>query len=129
MFDTNTVSDIVRGDEIVLQHVERLDPRQCCVSAVTAGEVAYGLARRPDATRLHRLTQIVMDRLDVLPWDSETAHRYGRLRASQERQGLSLGALDMMIAAHALTCSLTLITSDQAFTAVRGLDVRNFRGA
>jgi len=70
-----------------------------------------------------------MDRLDVLPWDAETARRYGRLRASQERQGLSLGALDMMIAAHALTCGLTLITSDKAFTAVRGLDVRNFRGS
>jgi tRNA(fMet)-specific endonuclease VapC len=47
----------------------------------------------------------------------------------QERQGRSMGALDMMIAAHALTYSLTLITSDQAFTALRGMDVRNFRGS
>lgn len=129
MFDTNTLSDIVRGDEIVLQHVERLDPRQCCVSAVTAGEVAYGLARRPDATRLHRLTQAVMDRLEVLPWDAETARRYGRLRASQERLGLSLGARDTMIAAHALTRGLTLISSNPAFSAVRGLAVQNCRDA
>ncbi|MBO1326185.1 type II toxin-antitoxin system VapC family toxin [Acetobacter sp. TBRC 12305] len=127
MFDTKTVSDIVRGDETILRHVERLDPRQCCVSAVTAGEVAYGLARRPDATRLHRLTHAVMSRLEVLPWDQDTAQRYGKLRVSQERHGLSLGALDMMIAAHALACKLTLVTSDQAFAAVKGLSVRNFR--
>lgn len=127
MFDTKTVSDIIRGDEMVLRHVERLDPRRCCVSAVTAGEVAYGLARRPDATRLHRLTHAVMDHLEVLPWDKETARRYGRLRASQERHGLPLGALDMMIAAHALTCARTLVTSDQAFATIKGLEVRNFR--
>lgn len=78
MFDTNTVSDIVWRDETVLRYVERFDPRQCCVSAVTAVEVAYGLARCSDATWLHRLTQVVMDCLDVLPWNAETAHHYAR---------------------------------------------------
>ncbi|WP_237955567.1 MULTISPECIES: type II toxin-antitoxin system VapC family toxin [Acetobacter] len=127
MFDTNTISDIIRADDRVLSHVEALDPEQCCVSAVTAGEVAYGLAKRPLATRLQRLTRSVMDRLITLPWDTEVAEHYGKLRAAQERRGEILGSLDLMIAAHALTCHLTLVTSDQAFTHVRGLVVQNFR--
>ena len=129
MFDTNTISDIIRADERVLSHVEALDPEQCCVSAITAAEVAYGLAKRPLASRLQRLTRSVMDRLKALPWDTEVAERYGKLRAAQERRGEILGALDLMIAAHALTCQLTLVTSDQAFGRVRGLITQNFRNS
>ncbi|AHI27337.1 Transcriptional regulator NtrR/PilT (plasmid) [Komagataeibacter xylinus E25] len=129
MFDTNTISDIIRADERVLSHVEALDPGRCCVSAVTAGEVAYGLAKRPSATRLLRLTRTVMDRLTILPWDHGVAERYGKLRAEQERHGQILGSLDMMIAAHALTEHLALVTSDQAFAQVRGLTVLNFRNS
>ncbi|MBB3175375.1 tRNA(fMet)-specific endonuclease VapC [Endobacter medicaginis] len=121
MFDTNTVSDIISGIEMVLRRVETLNPATCRISAVTAGEIAYGLARRPDATRLHRLTAAVMERLEVLPWDQAAAARYGLLRADQERQGRSLGALDMMIAAHALATGATLFTNDKAFQGVPDL--------
>ena len=129
MFDTNTISDIIRADERVLLHVEALDPDQCCVSAVTAGEVAYGLAKRPSATRLQRLTRTVMDRLTILPWNNDVAEHYGKLRAEQERRGQIHGSLDLMIAAHALTEHLMLVTSDHAFSQVRGLTVQNFRNS
>lgn len=129
MFDTNTISDIVGGIETVLRRVEGLDPATCCVSAVTAGEIAYGLARRPDATRLQRVTAAVMERLEVLPWDHAAAARYGLLRADQERQGRSLGALDMMIAAHALSIGATLFSNDKAFLSVNGLQLVDARAS
>ncbi|MBO1360194.1 type II toxin-antitoxin system VapC family toxin [Acetobacter sacchari] len=127
MFDTNTVSDIIRGNETVLAHLETLDVGQCFISAITAGEIAFGLAKRPSATRLHRLTRSVMERLTVLAWDADVAERYGKLRAEQERRGHSLAPLDLMIAAHALARHLPLVTSDQAFGHVHGLALRNFR--
>lgn len=129
MFDTNTLNNNRRADERVLSYVEALEPDQCCVSAVTAGEVAYGLAKRPSVPRLQRLARTVMDRLTILPWDHGVAERYGKLRAEQERHGQILGSLDTMIAAHALTEHLALVTSDQAFAQVRGLTVLNFRNS
>ncbi|MBE7210750.1 MAG: PIN domain-containing protein [Gluconacetobacter diazotrophicus] len=127
MFDTNTVGDLVRGHEAVLRRVEALDPRACCISAITAGEIAYGLARRPDASRLHRSMEALLERLDVLPWDRAVAARYGALRADRERQGLGLGALDTMIAAHALAADLLLASADRAFGTVPGLRTVDFR--
>jgi len=54
-------------------------------------------------------------RVEVLPWDEQAATVYGDLRASCMSVGITLGALDMMIAVHA-----TLVTHDKAFSLVPG---------
>ncbi|WP_413784060.1 PIN domain-containing protein, partial [Pseudomonas amygdali] len=51
-------------------------------------------------------------RVQVLPWDGHAATVYGDLRASCAAVGITLGALDMMIAAHAVAANATLITND-----------------
>jgi len=55
----------------------------------------------------------------VLPWDPEAAHHYGELCAGLERLGQPLGSMDMMIAAHALSLGLTLISSDVTFKRIK----------
>ena len=55
-------------------------------------------------------------RVTVLPWNSEAAQEYGRLRAGLEREGQPLGNLDVMIAAHALALDATLVTFDRRMT-------------
>ena len=54
------------------------------------------------------------------------AQRYGTLRAENQARGVSLSALDMMIAGHAYSLGLVLVTSDSAFTHVQGLSVENW---
>jgi tRNA(fMet)-specific endonuclease VapC len=61
-----------------------------------------------------------------LPWDSVAAQAYGLLRAEQERKGRPLSAEDLMIAAHALSLDLVLITDDEAFRFVEGLKTRDW---
>lgn len=65
-------------------------------------------------------------RVAVLPWDRDAAASYGTVRAALERNGrglgaLDLGALDMLIAAHALAADAVLVTNDAAFARVEGL--------
>ena len=56
----------------------------------------------------------------ALPWDSNAATVYGDLRASCAASGITLGALDMMIAAHAVATKSILVTHDKAFSLVPG---------
>lgn len=59
-------------------------------------------------------------RVEVLPWDGEAVAVYGDLRASCAASGITLGALDMMIAAHAVATRATLVAHDKAFALVPG---------
>ncbi len=97
-----------------------------CVSAVTHGELVFGLARRPEASALRTAVREFLVRLDVLAWDSAAAERYGALRALLERLGTPLGNLDTLIAAHALATGAVLVTNDQAFRRVEGLSVEDW---
>ena len=62
----------------------------------------------------------------IMPWDSAAARRYAVLRAEQERKGKPLSTEDMMIAAHALSLGLTLVTHDEAFSFVDGLKTEDW---
>jgi tRNA(fMet)-specific endonuclease VapC len=89
----------------------------------------FGVARRPEARRLRAAVSELLAAIDVLPWTSATARRYAALRAGLERQGRSLGALDLMIAAHAAEHDMTLVTNDRAFSAVSGLCLEDWTQA
>jgi tRNA(fMet)-specific endonuclease VapC len=96
------------------------------ISAVTEGELRFGAARLPRAAHLHRLLEEFLLRVAILPWDSIAARQYGQLRAGLEREGLIMGNLDMMIAAHALALELTVVTSDRAFRRIKELKVEDW---
>ena len=99
---------------------------QVAISAVTEGELHYGVALRPEAIRLKTVVEEFLLRVTVQPWDSEAAHQYGRLRADLEREGRPMGNLDLMIGAHALALGIILVTSDRAFTRIKKLKVEDW---
>ena len=130
MLDTNMASYIVRGPGPALAaRLVTVPMAQLCVSSVTQGELLYGLARRPAAVGLQTAVREFLARLDVLPWDSEAATRYGTLRAALETAGTPLGNLDTLIAAHALAVDAVLVTNDRAFARVPALAVENWISA
>jgi len=51
----------------------------------------------------------------VLPWESDAANAYARLRTDCEKEGKSLGTMDMLIAAHSVATGAVLVTNDKAF--------------
>jgi tRNA(fMet)-specific endonuclease VapC len=115
MLDTNAVSQLIRKHPAVVSRVTTTPMAALCISAVTEGELLFGLAKRPAATQLHAAITEFLKRVDVLPWDSNAAKNYGALRASMEVQGKRLAALDMLIGAHAASIGAVLVTNDRAF--------------
>lgn len=126
MLDTNIVSHLLRRHPAVVARVTVTPMAALCMSAVTGAELMYGLAKRPGAVRLARAVDELMRRVEVLPWTSSVMSGYGDTRASLESQGQPMGALDMLIAAHALEAGVVLVTNDQAFRRVPGLVVEDW---
>jgi tRNA(fMet)-specific endonuclease VapC len=126
MLDTNTVSHLVKAHPAVTRRVVDQPMASLCISAITEGELLFGLAKRPEATRLHLVVRELLRRVDVLPWNSEIAERYGPLRADLARLGKGVAPLDLLIAAHALGIDAVLVTSDQALTRIPNLTAEDW---
>ncbi len=126
LLDTNTVSHLIRKNPFVIHSVSHTDPELLGISAVTMGELLFGLARRPDARRLHLLVREFLNLIDVLPVDEPVMETYGPLRARLETVGTVLSPLDLLIASHALSLKATLVTNDGAFSMVPGLSVEDW---
>ena len=87
----------------------------------------YGVSKssKPEQN-LMALTQFVAP-LEILPYGDEAAKYYGDLRAHLEKRGNPIGSLDMLIAAHALSISVTLVTNNEKeFNRVPNLNIENW---
>jgi Predicted nucleic acid-binding protein, contains PIN domain len=119
MLDTNIVSHVIKGDMLHISHrLAKLPMEEIVISAVTEGELLFGLAKRGYPLALSERVQQFLIRVDVLPWDHDVTRAYGDLRAACEAKGIALGALDMMIAGHAAAAQCTLVTRDKAFSRI-----------
>lgn len=126
MLDTNTVSHLFREHPAVTERVVAVQMASLCISAITEGELLFGLAKRPVAKRLHIAVQEFLRRVDVLPWESSTAEHYGILRADMEKRGKILAPLDLLIATHALSMEAVLVTNDRAFSQMADLHIEDW---
>lgn len=126
MFDTNTVSHLLKKHPEVARRVVAVPMASLCLSVVTEGELLFGLARRPEARKLHLAVREFLQRIDVLSWDSAIAERYGTVRADMESQGRILAPLDLLIATHALGVGAILVTNDGAFGQVANLSIEDW---
>jgi tRNA(fMet)-specific endonuclease VapC len=127
LLDTNIASCIIKGNSpAVDRRLVKVPMAQLAISAVTEGELRFGAARLPHATRLHNMIEDFFLRVAVLPWDSDAAKQYGQLRATLEREGQPMGNLDTMIAAHALALDAVLVTNDHAFDRIKKLKVADW---
>lgn len=121
LLDTNTVSHLIKRHPQTTQRLLAVPMHSVCISAITAGELAFALAKRPEAVALKAVVHEFLKRVDVLPWDAAVAQTYGTLRAQLQSKGVTLSALDMQIAAHAMHVNAVLVSGDQEYGQVTGL--------
>lgn len=129
LLDTNTVSHLIKRHPQVTQRLLAVPMHTVCISAITAGELAFGLAKRPQAATLKAAVHEFLRRVEVLPWDNAVAQTYGTLRAQLQSNGTPLAPLDTQIAAHALNTRAILVSSDKAFLHVHELTVEDWTDA
>lgn len=127
MLDTNTCIDIInKRPPQVRAHFEGLRYGQVVVSSITGAELACGVAKSGSARNREALEKFLAP-LEVLSLDAQAMHAYGALRAQLQANGQPIGALDTLIAAHALAVGATLVTNNLAeFERVPGLACENW---
>lgn len=123
MLDTNMVSYIVRGRSgAARSKMLNLKTDEIgCISAITEGEIRYGLSIRGEATALKSLMDDFLASVRILPWGSSEAKAYGTVRSKLQKSGKVLGHMDMLIAAHAVSVGAVLVTNDNAFRHVEDI--------
>jgi tRNA(fMet)-specific endonuclease VapC len=117
LLDTNTLSFLVNGRSQAVRrnYVEAENQSaRIAISAITEAEALFGLAKRPEATRLRANFDRFFAAVELLPWDSTVARAYGALRAELSATGKSLALMDLLIASHAIAAGATLVTHDKA---------------
>ena len=120
MLDTNTASYIIKGQPVIVkEHLLKAPMASVCISSITQAELLRGVARKPEAKRLPIAVKEFLIHVEILPWDSDAAEAYARLRTSCESEGTPLGTMDMLIAAHSVAVGAALVTNDQAFYKVK----------
>ena len=128
MLDTNICSYILKNHPAaVKQKFEEVGAGNICISAIVLAELYYGAARHPKGIVIRREIDNFVSRLVVIPWDENAADHYGSIRASLEKAGTLVGAMDMLIAAHAKSCDATLVTNNlREFDRIKGLTLLNW---
>lgn len=127
LLDTDIASYAIKhSDPKVRERLRQVDPADVGVSVITEAELRFGLAMYGWGSRLTHSVEKFLAHVDILPWDSKAAQTYATLRAELEREGNLLGAMDMMITAHALAMGCVLVTHDQGFQKVKHLKLADW---
>lgn len=127
MLDTNALSALIRDPRgPVMQRLSDVEPEMVCTSIVVACELRFGAQRKGSAVLTERVNTL-LDAMVVLPLDEPADAHYADIRATLERAGTPIGSHDMLIAAHARSRALTLVTHNlREFQRVPGLKVEDW---
>ena len=127
MLDTNIIIYIIKNKPEKVRKTFKIHYGQICISAVTLMELIYGAEKSANPERNLRDIEGLSARLDVLPYDDDAATHTGQLRAELAKAGRPIGPYDQMIAGHARSLGLILITNNiREFKRVPGLRVENW---
>jgi tRNA(fMet)-specific endonuclease VapC len=129
MLDTNTCIFIMKKNEDVLARFYNERSAGVCISSITLSELEYGVEKSAAVLRNRTNLLAFSTLVDILPFDDSAAQCYGHIRAVLEKKGTPIGSLDMLIAAHALSHDLVLVTNNtREFQRVDGLSVVDWVG-
>ena len=125
LLDTNMFSYIAKGNSLAARRewlrLSRDREAAVCISVITEAEIRYGMARHTLSRERADAIEGLLANLQILPWGSEEAAAYARTRTQLERAGVTLSAMDMLIAAQAVAAGAVLVTHDKIFERVPDL--------
>ena len=112
LLDTNICIYIInQRPERVIEQFQQYRAGDLGLSSVVASELAYGVAKSSSQKNREAL-EMFLAPFEILPFDEQCIWFYGDLRSDLEKRGEPIGALDTMIAAHALSIDALLVTNN-----------------
>ena len=129
LLDTNACIDYLTARyQKVVERIQGSSPEDLFLSVVVVAELRYGADHSARRRTNHARIDALIEEIEPLDFDLRAAATSGRVRARLEAGGIPIGPNDMLIAAHALSRGLTVITDNTAeFGRVKGLKVDNWR--
>lgn len=129
MLDTNILIYTIRNRPPEVRARFETHHGSMCISSVTAMELIYGAHKSQAVEKNLAAIEGLFGRLDVLDFDFAAAQNAGELRAELARSGTPIGPFDTMIAGHARSLGLVLVSNNlREFERVEGLRLENWAG-
>ena len=128
MLDTNICIFIIKHTpESVIMKFLSHSPEDLCISAITYAELVHGVEKSQAVAKNRLALSLMLSTIAVLDFDADAAVEYGRIRAALEKRGTPIGPLDMLIAGHAQSKGLTVVTNNtREFRRIEGLCVEDW---
>lgn len=113
MLDTNICIYIIKQQPVaVLKRFLEYQIGDIGISSITLSELRYGVAKSAHREKNAKALDEFITPLEIVSFDEEAAHVYGEIRATLEKAGTPIGAMDMLIAAHAASLRIPLVTNN-----------------
>jgi tRNA(fMet)-specific endonuclease VapC len=128
MLDTDTCSYIMkRSSPPVLRRLRQVAVSDACMSVITKSELLYGVEVSPRRAQDQAALAAFLPYVEVLDFPDAAARHYADIRADLKKRGALIGGNDLLIAAHARSLGVKLVTNNTAeFGRVSGLAIENW---
>ena len=128
MLDTNIcIYAIKHKTETVIKNFLSHVPEEICISAVTYAELMYGVEKSMSIEKNRIALSLFLSPLTILEFQASAVEEYGKARAELENKGMPIGLMDLLIAGHARSEGVILVTNNtREFGRVEGLVVEDW---
>jgi len=127
MLDTNIIIYTIKNRPKKVRDTFNEHEGQMCISAITRGELIYGVENSAQPKKNLEIVNGLLSRLEIASFEEYASDHFGQLRAELYKKGKPIGPYDMLIAGHARAMGLILITNNtKEFERVPGLRIQNW---
>lgn len=128
MLDTNICIYVIKHKpDTVIRKFLSHDPEELCISAITYAELMHGVEKSIAVERNRIAMSLFLSPITIMQFDERAAEEYGRIKAELEKKGTPIGPMDTLIASHAKSRGLIIVTNNtREFNRVVGLTVEDW---
>ena len=128
MLDTNICIYIIKQKPVkVLKRFTQHSPGDILISSVSIAELRYGAEKSLHVQQNHDALSSFLVPLEIAAFEEKASDEYGKVRAQLEKKGQTIGSMDMLIGAHALSLGVTLVTNNtKEFKRIKKLKLENW---
>lgn len=128
MLDTNICIYLIKQNPThVKQKFETISVGDICLSSITVAELQFGIEKSSFQERNRKALELFLAPLIIVDFDASPAVEFGKIRILLEKGGTPIGAYDLLIAAHARSLDLSLVTNNlREFSRIPDLKIENW---
>ena len=128
MLDTNICIYLIKNRPLeVREKFNQYEVGKITISSISVSELYYGVEKSQHVEKNRQALALFLAPLNILDYDEKASISYGHVRSTLQAKGTVLGSLDMLIAAHAKSLNITLITNNtKEFIRVDALKLENW---